>query len=117
MIYPLVRFLMERARRSAALAESVLRTAAEEPTVFEGTGAATLEALTAGLGPILPACVLGDDAAAAAARLRQGGPRPARGPAAQGAPRPAATRSSACSALGPDVALGRGGRAAAQRAR
>jgi hypothetical protein len=52
-VYPLVRFLMKRAEGTAALAETVLRTAAEQPATFEGTSAATFELFAEQVGPIL----------------------------------------------------------------
>jgi hypothetical protein len=58
-VYPLARFLVKRAEGVAALAESVFRTAAEQPAAFEGTAAATFELFADEVGPIL-AGALGD---------------------------------------------------------
>lgn len=56
-LYPWVRFLSDRDAQVADMAETLFRTAAEEPAFFEGTDDDTFELFTEGLGPMLPGMV------------------------------------------------------------
>ncbi|MGQ0614405.1 MAG: hypothetical protein ACT4PV_11770 [Planctomycetaceae bacterium] len=57
LAYPWMKFLMDRDRQVVAMMETLYRTAAEEPSWFEGTDDETLEPFTEGLAMLLPSMV------------------------------------------------------------
>ncbi len=57
LAYPWLKFLMDRDRQVVAMMETLYRTAAEDPSWFEGTDDETLEPFTEGLAMLLPSMV------------------------------------------------------------
>ncbi len=57
LLYPWVKFLVERDQRVIAMAETLYKTAAENPSWFEGTDDDTFEIFTEGLAVLLPGAV------------------------------------------------------------
>ena len=57
LLYPWVKFLVERDQRVIGMAETLYKTAAENPSWFEGTDDDTFEIFTEGLAVLLPGAV------------------------------------------------------------
>ncbi|MHC4547512.1 MAG: hypothetical protein ACYTEZ_01945 [Planctomycetota bacterium] len=57
LIYPWIKFLMERDRQVVAMTETIYRTAAEDPGWFEGLDNNTLQLFTEGVAVLLPGIV------------------------------------------------------------
>ena len=57
LIYPWIKFLMDRDRHVVAMMETIYKTAAEDPVWFEGLDDNTLELFTEGMAIVLPGAV------------------------------------------------------------